>query len=139
MLSVSSQSPFRRWTSSGGDSTKGNVTCCLKSDLAPESYWGCDVAEEKETVESLEQQVFKALDHQTRRDIIRVIGEGKNIIFTEIMVTAKAPDSPTLSYHLRSLAPFVEQKGGRYNLTTLGRSAYGLLLRTNTYNTQELL
>ncbi|MCK4433038.1 MAG: helix-turn-helix transcriptional regulator, partial [Methanomicrobia archaeon] len=40
---------------------------------------------EKNEYESLEQEVFKALDHQTRRDILRYIGEKKGITFTEIM------------------------------------------------------
>jgi len=94
---------------------------------------------ERDTVESLEQEVFRALDHQTRRDILRVIGEGKDTAFTEIMNAVKAPDNPTLSYHLRSLAPFIEQKDSRYGLTPLGKSAYQLLLRTNIYNTEVRL
>ncbi len=89
---------------------------------------------EEPSEESLEQEVFKALDHQRRRDIIRYIGEKKNSTFTEIMNATKLPDSPTLSYHLRSLAPFIEQSNGRYHLTPIGKDAYTLLLRTTTYN-----
>ena len=61
---------------------------------------------------SLEEEVFKALDHQRRRDILRFIGEGKKPTFTEIMNATKSPDSPTLSYHLRNLSPFLESKDG---------------------------
>jgi DNA-binding transcriptional ArsR family regulator len=89
--------------------------------------------EEKEPV-SLEEEVFKALDHQKRRDILRNIGEKEGATFTEIMNAGKIPDSPTLSYHLRSLAPFVEQKHGGYRLTPMGKDAYSLLLRSSTYD-----
>ena len=89
--------------------------------------------EEKEHV-SLEEEVFKALDHQKRRDILRNIGEKEGVTFTEIMNAGKIPDSPTLSYHLRSLAPFVEQKHGGYRLTPMGKDAYSLLLRSTTYD-----
>ena len=88
---------------------------------------------------NLEEEVFKALDHQRRRDILRFIGEGKNPTFTDIMNATKSPDSPTLSYHLRNLAPFLEVKDERYDLNPLGKAAYTLLLRTTTYNRVALL
>jgi DNA-binding transcriptional ArsR family regulator len=89
--------------------------------------------EEKEPM-SLEEEVFKALDHQKRRDILRSIGEKEGVTFTEIMNAGKIPDSPTLSYHLRSLAPFVEQKHEGYRLTPMGKDAYSLLLRSTAYD-----
>ena len=97
--------------------------------------------EEAEEIEfeSLEQEVFKALDHQMRRDILRYVGEGKKPTFTDIMNATKTPDSPTLSYHLRSLAPFIEQRDGKYSLTPIGKAAYTLLLRTSDYNKVALL
>ncbi len=89
---------------------------------------------EKNEYESLEEEVFKALDHQKRRDILRYIGEKKGITFTEIMKAGKIPDSPTLSYHLKTLSPFIEQRNGEYRLTPIGKDAYNLLLRTTTYD-----
>jgi hypothetical protein len=80
-----------------------------------------------------EEEVFKALDHQIRRDILRYIGDGKNPTFTDILNATRSPDSPTLSYHLRTMAPFLEQKDGRYHLNPVGRAAYTLLLRTTAY------
>jgi len=96
---------------------------------------------EKESQEfkSLEEEEFKALDHQRRRDILRFIGEGKKPTFTEIMNATKFPDSPSLSYHLRNLAPFLELKDGRYDLNAIGKAAYTLLLRTATYDRVALL
>ena len=90
--------------------------------------------EESKDIMSLEEEVFKALDHQIRRDILRYIGEGKKPTFTDIMATTRSPDSPTLSYHLRTLAPFLEQKDDKYDLNPVGKAAYTLLLRTTSYN-----
>ena len=94
---------------------------------------------EEQEISNLEEEVFKALDHQTRRDILRYVGDKKDITFTEIMNGTKIPDSPTLSYHLRILAPFVELQDGKYVLTPIGKAAYTLLLRTVTYNKVALL
>ena len=89
---------------------------------------------EKREFESLEQEVFKALDHQMRRDILRYVGEGRECTFTDILTKVKVPDSPTLSYHLKTLAPFIEQQGGKYRLTPMGKDSYNLLLKAGTYN-----
>lgn len=90
--------------------------------------------QEKREFESLEQEVFKALDHQMRRDILRYVGEAKESTFTDILTKVKVPDSPTLSYHLKTLAPFIEQQGGKYRLTPMGKDSYNLLLKAGTYN-----
>jgi len=92
-----------------------------------------------EELESLEEEVFKALDHQMRRDILRLVGERKEVTFTEILNESRAPDSPSLSYHLRILGPFMEQRGGKYGLTRIGKAAYTLLLRTSDYSSVALL
>ena len=92
-----------------------------------------------EEIRSLEEEVFKALDHQKRRDVLRYVGEKKGGAFTEILNATGMPDSPTLSYHLRSLSPFMEQREGRYVLTPIGKTAYSLLLKTADYKTMALL
>ena len=92
-----------------------------------------------EELESLEEEVFKALDHQMRRDILRLVGERKEATFTEILNESRAPDSPSLSYHLRILGPFMEQRGGKYGLTRIGKAAYTLLLRTSDYSQVAML
>lgn len=91
------------------------------------------MGEKPEAFKNLERDVFKALENQKRRDILRLIGEKKGISFTEVLNTSKIPDSPTLSYHLRELAPFIGQKEGKYELTPIGKDAYNLLLKTATY------
>ncbi len=91
------------------------------------------MGEKPDEFKNLEQDVFKALENQKRRDILRLVGEKKGITFTDILNASKIPDSPTLSYHLRELAPFIEQKEGKYQLTSLGKDAYSLLLKTAAY------
>ena len=89
---------------------------------------------DEEKIEDLEEAVFKALDHQKRRDILRYTGEVGSATFTEIKNKVDFPDSPSLSYHLKNLDPFLEQREGRYSLSKLGKSAYNLLLRTGSYS-----
>jgi len=83
--------------------------------------------------ESLEESIFKTLSHQTRRDILRFIGEKKRASFTEIKNNIKVEDSATLSYHLNTLQPLVTQKDGQYALTELGQDAYALINKTTAY------
>jgi|WetSurMetagenome_2_1015567.scaffolds.fasta_scaffold124179_2 hypothetical protein len=91
------------------------------------------MTENNPDLNNIEQDVFKALENQKRRDILRLIGEKKGISFSDILNTSKLPDSPTLSYHLRELAPFINQKQGKYELSPIGKDAYNLLLKTGTY------
>jgi len=90
--------------------------------------------EEEKAISNLEEDVFKALDHQIRRNVLRYIGEAKEPTFVEILNTVKIPDSPTLSYHLKTLSPFVIQQRGRYILSPVGKDAYSLVLKTTTYS-----
>ncbi len=91
------------------------------------------MSEKNEVFKNFEQDVFKALENQKRRDILRLVGEKKGISFTEVLNLSKIADSPTLSYHLRELAPFIEQNQGKYQLTPMGKDAYSLLLKTSAY------
>jgi len=84
--------------------------------------------------ESLEEAIFKTLSHQTRRDILRFIGERKSASFTEIKSMLKIDDSASLSYHLNTLQPLINQEGGRYNLTALGQDTYALICKTTAYS-----
>ncbi len=95
--------------------------------------------EKLENLQDLEQQVFAALENQKRRDILRIVGENKGIAYTKILNESKISDSSTLSYHLKGLAPFIEQREGKYLLSTIGKDAYNLLLKTHTYDKLALL
>ena len=91
---------------------------------------------EEQEVGSFEEEVFKALDHQIRRDVLRDIGESRTPAFTQILNAVKIPDSPTLSYHLRALSPLVVQQDGKYSLSPVGKAAYNLLLKTTALDKQ---
>jgi hypothetical protein len=93
---------------------------------------------EGQEIENLEEDVFKAIDHQIRRNILRYIGENKETTFTEILNSLKISDSPTLSYHLKPLSLLVIQERGKYVLSPVGKAAYSLLLKTTIYNKQAL-
>jgi DNA-binding transcriptional ArsR family regulator len=83
--------------------------------------------------ESLEESIFKTLSHQTRRDILRVIGEQKQASFTQIKNSLKIEDSASLSYHINALQPLITQKDGKYVLSELGQDAYALINKTTAY------
>ncbi|MHA1379643.1 MAG: winged helix-turn-helix domain-containing protein [Candidatus Helarchaeota archaeon] len=77
-----------------------------------------------------EGEIFKSLSNPKRRDIIRAIGNQKEMTFTEIKNRLKSIDSPTPSYHLKSLQPLLEQKENKYKLSDIGKSVHNLLLKT---------
>jgi DNA-binding transcriptional ArsR family regulator len=93
---------------------------------------------ESEQSRSLEEEIFKTLDNQKRRDILRYIGEKNGVSFTDILKSTGVPDSPSLSYHMRALSPFMKQDDGKYSLSPIGKDAYDLLLKTISYNKLEL-
>ncbi len=77
-----------------------------------------------------EEEIFKSLNHQVRRNIIKILGEG-NSSFTEIKNKMESIDSPTLSYHLKGLEQFLTQKENKYILSEVGEAAFNLLSKTD--------
>ncbi|MFX1286916.1 MAG: winged helix-turn-helix domain-containing protein, partial [Promethearchaeota archaeon] len=61
-----------------------------------------------------EDAIFKSLSHEIRRNIIRHIGDKKESTFSDIKNNIMSIDSPTLSYHLKSLIPLITQEEGKY-------------------------
>ena len=74
-----------------------------------------------------EDEIFKSLSHQIRRDIIKLLGEFKTLTFTQIKTNIKNVDSPSLSYHIKSLKYLIRQDEGLYILTDVGMSALKLM------------
>jgi hypothetical protein len=89
--------------------------------------------------ESLEESIFKTLSNQKRRDILRFIGENKQVTFTEVKRSVQIEDSSALSYHLNSLQMLVTQKNEKYSLSELGIEAYNLIAKTNVYTSTNVL
>jgi len=79
---------------------------------------------------SKEDEIFKLLTHQIRRNIIKVLGE-RDLTFSQIQTELGSIDSPTLSYHLKSMKEFVVQKESKYSFSEIGRAALLLLTKTD--------
>ncbi len=77
-----------------------------------------------------EDEIFKSLSHQVRRDIIKHLGENP-LSFTQIKNNLESLDSPTLSYHLKSLQLLLIQKANKYELSEIGEAAFNLLCKTD--------
>ena len=74
-----------------------------------------------------EDEIFKSLNHPIRRNIIKVLGINKSLSFSQILNSMENIDSPSLSYHLKSLRSSIKQNKTGYNLTKIGKSAYKLV------------
>jgi len=77
-----------------------------------------------------EDEIFKSLSHLVRRDIVKYLGENA-LSFTGIMNNLESIDSPTLSYHLKSLQLLLIQKESKYELSEIGEAAFNLLSKTD--------
>ncbi len=68
-------------------------------------------------------KVLSVLSHPLRRDILLDLSNNGESSFTDLLNLLKV-DTGKLSFHLRSLAPFVEQTpSGKYKLSRAGESA----------------
>ena len=90
---------------------------------------------EKDESNNYEEDVFKTLSHQIRRDILRFVGEQKSVKFTEIKRATGIAESAALSYHLSSLGLLLLHHNDLYRLSNLGKDAYSLTAKLVTYST----
>lgn len=68
-------------------------------------------------------KVLSVLSHPLRRDILLDLSNNGESSFTDLLNLLKV-DTGKLSFHLRSLAPFIEQTpSGKYRLSRAGESA----------------
>jgi uncharacterized RDD family membrane protein YckC len=68
-------------------------------------------------------KVLSVLSHPIRREILLDLSENGESSFTDLLNLLKV-DTGKLSFHLRSLAPFIEQTtNGKYKLSRAGESA----------------
>src|SRR5512138_246586 len=68
-------------------------------------------------------KVLSVLSHPLRRDILLDLSNNGEQSFTDLLNLLKV-DTGKLSFHLRSLAPFIEQTpSGKYRLSRSGESA----------------
>jgi DNA-binding transcriptional ArsR family regulator len=98
------------------------------------------------TEESQYDEIFTALKHPVRRQILLFIDGKGEASFTEIQQETGITDTGLMSYHLRGLASLVEQsKRGKYQLSEVGQAGITLLRkadhekeRTSTVIHQEI-
>ena len=68
-------------------------------------------------------KILSVLSHRIRREILLILREKGESSFTDLMNTLKI-DTGKLSFHIRSLQPFIEQtKTGKYKLSRAGEDA----------------
>ena len=82
--------------------------------------------------ESLEERVFKSLSNEKRREIIRYLGERRGARFNELKRDLGFDDGASLTYHLSSLKPLINQGKNGYSLSSAGRDAYNLMNRISS-------
>ncbi len=91
------------------------------------------MSKDENEIQNLEEEVFKTLSHQMRRDILRFIGEERGAKFSEIKRAIGIEESASLSYHLNALAPLLTHKDDTYHLSELGKDAYSLMNKMTSY------
>lgn len=67
-------------------------------------------------------KILSVLSHPIRREILLDLSEKNESSFTELLNMLRV-DTGKLSFHLRTLAPFIEQTSGKYKLSRAGESA----------------
>lgn len=72
-------------------------------------------------------KILSTLSHSLRREILLYLNEKEESSFTDLMNTLKI-DTGKLSFHLRSLEPFLERTpAGKYKLRKVGKNAVVLI------------
>ena len=71
--------------------------------------------------------IFAALKHPVRRQILLLLEQKGEVSFTDIQNAVGISDTGLMSYHLKELAPLVEQSArGKYSLSEVGQTSVAL-------------
>jgi DNA-binding transcriptional ArsR family regulator len=75
-------------------------------------------------------EIFAALKHPVRRQILLFLEEQGEASFTQLQNAVGIEDTGLMSYHLKELAPLVEQsERGKYRLSEVGQAGVALFQR----------
>jgi DNA-binding transcriptional ArsR family regulator len=75
-------------------------------------------------------EIFAALKHPVRRQILLFLEEQGEASFTQVQGAVGIEDTGLMSYHLKELAPLVEQsERGKYRLSEMGQAGVALFKR----------
>jgi DNA-binding transcriptional ArsR family regulator len=78
-------------------------------------------------------EIFAALRHPVRRQILFLLEDRGEVSFTEIQSALGLNDTGLISYHLKELATLVEQsRRGKYSLSEVGRASLTLFRKVET-------
>ncbi len=84
------------------------------------------------TEENRYDEIFTALKHPVRRQILLFIDNKVEASFTDIQQETGITDTGLMSYHLKGLSSLVEQsKRGKYQLSEVGRAGITLLQKAD--------
>lgn len=73
--------------------------------------------------------IFAALSHETRRFMVKALGESEALSFTELMNRTGIEETGTFGFHLKRVEELVQRlPDGRYKLSPLGESSYRIIL-----------
>jgi len=90
-----------------------------------EKVAGADLSEADEY-----DEIFAALKHPVRRQILLFLEEEGEASFTQIQNAVGIEDTGLMSYHLKELAPLVERsERGKYRLSEVGQAGVELFQR----------
>jgi len=79
-------------------------------------------------------RILSALSNTIRREILLILHEKGETSFTELMTTLVI-DTGKLSFHMRNLAPFVEQTAsGKYKLNRAGIDAVRVIRDVESFS-----
>ena len=78
-------------------------------------------------------EIFSALKHPIRRQVLLLLEERGEVSFTDIQNAVGIDDTGLMSYHLKELAPLVEQsRRGKYRLSEVGQASVKLFRKVET-------
>lgn len=77
--------------------------------------------------------IFTALKHPVRRQILLLLEERGEVSFSEIQNVVSINDTGLMSYHLKELAPLIEQSArGKYRLSGIGQTSVTLFRKVES-------
>jgi Predicted transcriptional regulator len=82
--------------------------------------------------------IFEAIANETRRKIIKILGEKGKAGFSDLM-NELGLDSPSLAFHIRKLGNLITKVNDEYTLTEEGKKAYKIIMEVEGRKGESIL
>jgi DNA-binding transcriptional ArsR family regulator len=82
--------------------------------------------------------IFEAIANETRRKIIKILGEKGKAGFSDLM-NELGLDSPSLAFHIRKLGNLITKVNDEYTLTEEGKKAYKIIMEVEGRKGESVL